>query len=87
VAANKGAISMSKIPTRRGRDHRGKGRLNYIWNYIWTNIICNLHETGEWFLKGGVDSPENLLAYDDFDDTLNFKKASQIVEVAHSRSR
>ena len=29
--------------------------------------------TGEYFLKVGSDSPENLLAYDDFDDTPNFK--------------
>jgi hypothetical protein len=27
--------------------------------------------TGEWFLKTGSDSPENFLAYDDFDNTPN----------------
>ena len=50
-----------------GRDHRGKGRLNYV----------NKHHlqfaNGEWFLKGGADSPENFLAYDDFDNTPNYK--------------
>ena len=29
--------------------------------------------TGEWFLKAGPDSPENFLAYEDFDNTPNYK--------------
>ena len=29
--------------------------------------------SGEWFLKSGADSPENLLAYADFDDTRSLK--------------
>lgn len=50
---------------KTGRDHRGKGRLGYV----------NRHhlQFGDetWFLKAGADSPENLLAYEDFDNTPN----------------
>jgi hypothetical protein len=31
-------------------------------------------ETGEYFLKGGADSPENFLAYKDFDGTYRHRK-------------
>jgi hypothetical protein len=48
---------------KTGRDHRGKGRLRYM----------NKHHLqfadGTWFMKAGADSPENFLAYDDFDNT------------------
>lgn len=49
---------------KTGNDFRGKGRLAYV----------NMHhlqfqETGEYFLKGGADSPENFLAYFEFDST------------------
>jgi hypothetical protein len=54
---------------KTGRDLRGKGRLNYVGEHH-----LQFAETGEWFLKGGVDSPENLFAYDDFDDTPNYRQ-------------
>jgi hypothetical protein len=52
---------------KTGRDFRAKGRLRYV----------NKHHlqhagTGEYFLKVGSDSPENLFAYDDFDNTPNY---------------
>ncbi|HEX7900037.1 MAG TPA: DUF5060 domain-containing protein [Planctomycetota bacterium] len=47
-----------------GRDHRGKGRLRYVGRHQ-----LQFARTGEFFLKGGADSPENLLAYADFDGT------------------
>ncbi len=46
-----------------GRDHRGKGRLQYV-NKHHLQFAC-----GEYFLKAGADAPENFLAYDDFDNT------------------
>jgi hypothetical protein len=49
---------------KTGRDHRGKGRLEYVGQRY-----LQFAETGEWFLKGGADSPENFLAYDEFDQT------------------
>jgi hypothetical protein len=45
-----------------GRDHRAKGRLEYIGRRY-----LRFAATGKSFLKGGADSPENLLAYADFD--------------------
>ncbi len=47
---------------KTGRDHRGKGRLQYIGG-----PYLRFAETGEYFLKQGADAPENLFAYRDFD--------------------
>ncbi|TWU51583.1 DUF5060 domain-containing protein [Rubripirellula reticaptiva] len=43
-------------------DFRSKGRLNYVGKHH-----LQFAGTGEFFLKAGVDAPENLLAYEDFD--------------------
>ncbi|MHC4252066.1 MAG: DUF5060 domain-containing protein, partial [Planctomycetota bacterium] len=51
---------------KSGRDHRGKGRLEYVGKHH-----LQFAGTGEYFLKQGADSPENFLAYADFDG--NFK--------------
>jgi hypothetical protein len=53
---------------KTGRDFRAKGRLRYV-----NRSHLQFAGTGEWFLKVGADSPENLLAYEDFDDTPNYK--------------
>lgn len=50
---------------KSGRDHRGKGKLEYVNAHY-----LRFAESGEYFLKGGADSPENFLAYADFDDSL-----------------
>jgi len=42
-----------------------KGRLDYVGKRY-----LQFRETGEYFLKGGADSPENLLGYADFDGTF-----------------
>lgn len=48
---------------KSGRDHRGKGMLRYAGKrYL-------QFDNGEWFMKGGADAPETLLAYEDFDGT------------------
>lgn len=49
---------------KRGADHRGKGALRYVGRRY-----LRFAETSEWFLKGGANSPENLLAFADFDQT------------------
>lgn len=56
-----GSIEIDKTD-KSGRDFRGKGRLNYVGKH-------HLQFAGnkEFFLKAGVDAPENLLAYKDFD--------------------
>jgi len=49
---------------KQGVDFRGKGVLNYVNNHYY-----QFEGTKEWFLKAGSDSPENFLAYQDFDNT------------------
>lgn len=49
---------------KSGRDHRGKGRLQYVGEHY-----LRFAETGEYFIKVGADAPENFLAYEDFDNT------------------
>ncbi len=50
-------------PTNKtGRDMRAKGRLEYAGMHH-----LRFAGTGEFFMKAGTDSPENLLSYADFD--------------------
>jgi hypothetical protein len=51
---------------KTGRDHRGKGRLKYVGEHY-----LRFADSGEYFIKQGADSPENLLAYEDFDNTTD----------------
>lgn len=53
---------------KAGRDFRARGMLKYVERHY-----LQFAGTGEYFLKVGSDSPENLLAYEDFDDTPNYK--------------
>jgi hypothetical protein len=50
---------------KSGRDFRGKGRLSYVGRHH-----LQFAGSGEYFLKAGPDSPETLLAYVDFDNTV-----------------
>jgi hypothetical protein len=58
---------------KQGRDHRGKGRLDYVGEHY-----LKFAETGDYFLKGGADSPENFLGYVDFDATYRHGKKEVI---------
>jgi len=49
---------------KTGRDFRAKGLLRYVGR-----SYLRFAGSGEYFLKGGADSPENLLGYADFDGT------------------
>ncbi|HYE05913.1 MAG TPA: malectin domain-containing carbohydrate-binding protein [Planctomycetota bacterium] len=51
---------------KSGRDFRAKGRLQYVGaRYL-------RHKgNGQWFVKAGADSPENMLGYADFDGTYD----------------
>lgn len=51
---------------KTGNDFRAKGRLQYIGEHY-----PQFAETGEYFLKMGTDAPENMLAYDNIDETPN----------------
>ena len=48
---------------KTGRDFRGKGSLRYV------DEAYLQFDNGEWYLKSGIDSPENILAYSGFDST------------------
>ena len=58
----RGAFTVSETD-KTGRDFRGKGILRYVGEHYLR------FDNGSWFLKGGADSPETLLAYEDFDGT------------------
>jgi hypothetical protein len=51
---------------KTGQDHSAKGMLKYVGKRY-----LQFAETGEYFIKGGADSPENFLGYADFDDTFD----------------
>ena len=53
---------------KTGRDFRAKGRLQYVGKRY-----LQFAGTKEYFLKAGADSPENILAYQDFDGTYSYK--------------
>jgi hypothetical protein len=60
-----GTITVAES-NKSGRDHRGKGRLQYVGEHY-----LRYAATGEWFVKAGADAPENTLAYEDFDEVPN----------------
>jgi len=47
---------------KTGNDNRAKGRLQYVGEHH-----LRYAQTGEYFMKGGADAPENFLAYSGFD--------------------
>lgn len=51
---------------KTGKDNRAKGRLNYVGE-----SYLQFAETRDYFIKVGVDAPENLLGYVDFDGATN----------------
>lgn len=54
------------VSDKMGRDNRAKGRLQYIGE-----PYLQFEETQKYFIKLGVDAPENLLGYADFDAHTN----------------
>jgi hypothetical protein len=62
---------------KRGRDFRAKGLLKYVGKRY-----LQFAETGEYFLKGGADSPENFLGYADFDGTYDTAELKREGEAA-----
>jgi hypothetical protein len=72
-AAFDGATGTFEIEAsdKTGRDHRGKGVLRYVG----TRYLQ--FDDGTYFVKGGADSPENLLAFADFDSTYSLAETGQ----------
>lgn len=66
-----GSFTVSETD-KSGIDLRGKGRLQYVGeSYL-------RFANGDWFLKSGIDSPENILAYSEFDGTYSLDAVSFI---------
>lgn len=57
---------------KNGRDFRAHGRLEYVGERY-----LRFAESGNYFLKGGADSPENLLAFADFDQTTSGREVGR----------
>ena len=58
------------IPSdKKGVDFRAHGRLENDKGYF------RFKNSGEYWLKGGADSPENLMAFEDFDDTYRMQSS------------
>jgi hypothetical protein len=67
IDGDSGTLRIS--PSRkRGRDFRAQGRLGYVGEHF-----LRFAGTGGYFLKIGTDSPETLLAHEDFDGTSTRK--------------
>lgn len=60
---------------KTGPDFRSQGRLQYVGKRYLRAAL-----TGDYFLKAGADSPENLLAYADFDGTVSAKPSAKARE-------
>lgn len=60
-----GALAI-EASNKTGADFRARGRLEYVGERY-----LRFAETGDYFVKGGSDAPENFLAYEDFDNTSN----------------
>lgn len=58
------------IPSdKNGTDFRAHGRI------VNDNGYFRFNDSGKYWIKGGADSPENLLAYEDFDDTYRMQSS------------
>ncbi len=62
-------------------DFRARGRLEYVGDRY-----LKFAETGEYFLKAGADSPENFLAFQDFDSTYRYVSEAREGEAATSKA-
>ncbi len=63
-----------------GRDFRAQGLLRHVGQRY-----LQFTQTGTYFIKGGADSPENFLAYADFDDTFDVSELKWEGEAAGAR--
>ncbi|MBX2820280.1 MAG: DUF5060 domain-containing protein [Rhodothermaceae bacterium] len=59
---------------KTGRDFKGKGILSY------NNTPYLQFDNGEYFIKGGADSPENFLGYYEFDNTQDFGCQNNVLQ-------
>ncbi len=76
VAFDRATGTLTIEPTdKTGADFRAQGLLRYVGQRY-----LQFAQTGTYFIKGGADSPENFLAYADFDgtyDTADLKREGE----------
>ncbi len=60
---------------KTGVDFRAKGRLQYVGEHY-----LRFADTGEYFIKCGVDAPENILAYYEMDNTPDVGKRKKYLK-------
>ncbi|GIW82665.1 MAG: hypothetical protein KatS3mg105_4472 [Gemmatales bacterium] len=75
-----GEIKVAPAPAH-SRDPRDRGRLQYAGKRY-----LRYSGNGAYFLKGGADSPENFLAYVDFDNTYRLKSKAKVGDRLHHYS-
>ena len=61
-----------KPTDKTGRDFRHHGRLEYVGEHYF-----RFAGSGDYYLKGGADSPENFLAFHEIDNTYDIRGALQ----------
>ncbi len=71
-----GAFSVG-LTDKLAPDFRARGTLRYVGKRY-----LQFAQTGEYFIKGGADSPENFLAYADFDGTYDTAELTREGEAA-----
>ncbi|GJM30724.1 MAG: hypothetical protein DHS20C17_33590 [Cyclobacteriaceae bacterium] len=70
VASNSGTFMVTRTD-KDGPDFRAYGRLEA------SNSYFRFHNTDHYWIKGGTNSPENFLAYEDFDDTYRMQASNR----------
>lgn len=63
-----------------GRDMRTRGLLEHLDGERYMRFAGD----DSVFIQGGMDSPENIFGYDEFDDTVKFSDASSCKGILHS---
>lgn len=72
VEITNGEGAFMVMPTdKQAPDFRSKGRL------VTSNGYFRFGEEGDYWIKGGADSPENLLAFKDFDGTYRMQSSNE----------
>ena len=65
---------------KSGLDMRARGLLEHRAGERYLRFRGN----GKYFVEGGVDSPENLFGYDEFDNTVKFNNVGSCKGILHS---
>lgn len=59
---------------KTGRDFRHHGRLEYVGEHYF-----RFAGSGDYYIKGGADSPENILGFHEFDNTFDIRQPNGFI--------